>query len=154
MIELDIKKKLRAATGNMELSVKACGKARRIGDLHGESGSGKTSILRMLAGLMVPDSGKIAVGHEIWYESGSKILLPPQKRQVGFVFQDYALFPHYDRPAEPGVCLESQAGCFNRRRADRHHGAISPATTTPCNAFRWSTAAVALARALLDGLQS
>jgi molybdate transport system ATP-binding protein len=62
--------------------------------LYGESGAGKTSTLRMLAGLMAPDSGRIAVGGKTWFDPASGVNLRPQQRGLGFVFQDYALFPH------------------------------------------------------------
>lgn len=61
--------------------------------LYGPSGAGKTTLLRMIAGLEKPDSGSIRVGDEIWFDSAQQINLPPQKRSIGFVFQDYALFP-------------------------------------------------------------
>jgi len=60
----------------------------------GPSGSGKTTLLRMLAGLEKPEEGSIEVKGEAWYDSKRGINLPPQKRDVGFVFQDYALFPN------------------------------------------------------------
>lgn len=60
----------------------------------GESGSGKTTILKLIAGLVQPDSGNISIPGSVWYNSEKKIDLPVQKRKVGFVFQDYALFPH------------------------------------------------------------
>ncbi|MEI6078526.1 MAG: ABC transporter ATP-binding protein [Verrucomicrobiota bacterium] len=62
--------------------------------LFGASGSGKTTILRCLAGLETPDDGEITLGDEVWFKKIRKILLPPRKRGVGFVPQDYALFPH------------------------------------------------------------
>lgn len=62
--------------------------------IFGKSGAGKTSILRILSGLEEADSGYIRVGEEIWYDSSKGINLPPQKRRIGFVFQNYALFPH------------------------------------------------------------
>ncbi|MEI8288252.1 MAG: ABC transporter ATP-binding protein [Verrucomicrobiota bacterium] len=62
--------------------------------LFGASGSGKTTMLRCLAGLEIPDEGKIMFGHETWYQKSGNILLPPRNRGVGFVPQDYALFPH------------------------------------------------------------
>lgn len=62
--------------------------------IYGESGSGKTSLLRMLAGLMKPETGRILVNGQAWFDSEKHINLTPQKRKIGFVFQDYALFPN------------------------------------------------------------
>jgi molybdate transport system ATP-binding protein len=94
MIEIDIIKPLYTADGIINLKVN---KKINKGDfltLFGKSGSGKTTLLRILAGLETPKSGKIVVDKEIWFDSSKKINLPPQKRNVGFVFQDYALFPN------------------------------------------------------------
>ena len=62
--------------------------------LMGHSGSGKTSVLRMIAGIITPDEGFIKVGQQTFFDSTNKINLSIQERRVGFVFQDYALFPH------------------------------------------------------------
>ena len=62
--------------------------------IFGESGVGKTTLLRMIAGLETPDSGTIEMDGIIWFDSQKGINLPPQKRGVGFVFQNYALFEH------------------------------------------------------------
>lgn len=62
--------------------------------LFGPSGCGKSTILRCLAGLERPESGIIASGSECWFDSSKKINLSPQHRDVGFFFQDFALFPH------------------------------------------------------------
>ncbi|MDD5372714.1 MAG: ATP-binding cassette domain-containing protein [Sulfurimonas sp.] len=94
MIKINIKKKLNTADGEILLQVN---KEIQNGDflaLFGKSGSGKTTLLRIIAGLEVPDSGKIIVDNEVWFDSEKGINLPPQKRNVGFVFQDYALFPN------------------------------------------------------------
>jgi len=62
--------------------------------LYGTSGAGKTSTLRMLAGLMQPDSGYIQIHGKAWFDSDKKINFAPQQRDVGLMFQDYALFPN------------------------------------------------------------
>lgn len=62
--------------------------------LVGESGAGKTTVLRLLAGLLQPDGGRIAVESAVWFDSTRGELLPAWRRPVGYVAQDYALFPH------------------------------------------------------------
>ncbi len=62
--------------------------------LFGPSGAGKSSILRFVSGLSTADNGSIQNGNDIWFDKQNNINLPPQYRSVGFVFQDYALFPH------------------------------------------------------------
>jgi molybdate transport system ATP-binding protein len=62
--------------------------------LFGPSGSGKTTLLRMLAGLERPDAGSIVFRERAWFDAARAIHLPPQQRRAGFLFQDYALFPH------------------------------------------------------------
>lgn len=89
MIEFSLKKELFGVNENMELNVKISFKSGSFISLSGESGSGKTTILRCLAGLEKAD-GFIKVDDEIWQDEN--IFLSPQKRRIGFVFQDYALF--------------------------------------------------------------
>ncbi len=60
----------------------------------GPSGSGKTTLLRVIAGLETPDQGSITVGDKVWVNTGNRKFLSSQKRKVGMVFQDYALFEH------------------------------------------------------------
>ena len=62
--------------------------------LIGPSGAGKTTIIRMLAGLEKPDAGKIVYGDKVLFDSEQGVCLEPQKRNLGYVFQDYTLFPH------------------------------------------------------------
>ena len=62
--------------------------------LLGPSGCGKTTLLRMIAGLETPDSGEIWFEDRCVFSSEKKINLPPEKRGLGFVFQDFALWPH------------------------------------------------------------
>lgn len=62
--------------------------------LFGPSGAGKSTLLRVLAGLERPESGTIRFGDETWCDSERRIWLPPQERDIGLMFQEYALFPH------------------------------------------------------------
>ncbi len=94
MIELDIRKRLHTAGGDMNLQLQLDIADGALLTLYGPSGAGKTSTLRLLAGLMKPDNGTITVDGETWFDSGKKIDLAPQRRQIGYVFQDYALFPN------------------------------------------------------------
>ncbi len=64
--------------------------------LVGESGSGKSTTLRLIAGLARPDRGRIALGDEVWFDGDGGRDLPAWRRAVGWVPQDYALFPHLD----------------------------------------------------------
>ena len=94
MIRFRLEKRLHAAQGEILLAVDMeIGYGESVA-VYGGSGAGKTTLLRMLAGLTTPDAGVIEADGEIWFDSGRKINLPPQRRRVGFVFQDYAPFPH------------------------------------------------------------
>jgi ABC-type sulfate/molybdate transport systems ATPase subunit len=62
--------------------------------LVGPSGAGKTSLLRAVSGLEHPRAGRIALGEELWFDAGRKLHLSPEQRRVGYLPQDYALFPH------------------------------------------------------------
>ncbi|MCB0874804.1 MAG: ABC transporter ATP-binding protein [Solirubrobacterales bacterium] len=69
------------------------GRGERLA-LVGPSGSGKSTLLRLIAGLLDPDAGLISLGGEPWFDSGAGKNVPAERRGIGFVFQDYALFPH------------------------------------------------------------
>ena len=62
--------------------------------LVGPSGAGKSSVLRAVAGLLRPDRGRIALGDHVWLDAERRLDVPPERRPVGLVFQEYALFPH------------------------------------------------------------
>jgi len=62
--------------------------------LSGRSGSGKTTILSILAGLLRPDRGRIRLDSTVLFDSAAKVDLPPEARRIGYLFQDYLLFPH------------------------------------------------------------
>lgn len=65
----------------------------------GASGAGKSSLLRLIAGLEKPRTGRIVVDGQVWADTAQKLFLPPQRRSVGFVFQDFALFEHMSAAA-------------------------------------------------------
>jgi molybdate transport system ATP-binding protein len=94
MINFSLQKTLHTAEGEMQLNVQAHIESGKFVSLYGASGAGKTSILRMLAGFMKPDNGFITVNNAVWYNAAEKRHLDPQHRRIGFVFQDYALFPN------------------------------------------------------------
>jgi len=62
--------------------------------LVGPSGAGKTTVLRVIAGLVRPEHGAVSVGDDLWLDTRTGVSLPPERRSVGLVFQEYALFPH------------------------------------------------------------
>lgn len=86
-----------------------------ITTLLGASGAGKTTTLRLVAGIARPDEGAIGVGGRVLFDSEAGVDLPIQRRRVGFVFQDYALFPHLS--AEQNVAFGVKAADGGARRA-------------------------------------
>ena len=94
MIEVQLKKYLHTSEGKRRLSVEHEFPSNAITAICGKSGSGKTTLLRMIAGLTVADAGFIRVKGKRWFDSNENYHLQPQKRNVGFLFQDYALFPN------------------------------------------------------------
>jgi molybdate transport system ATP-binding protein len=94
MMSCHLRKRLQAASGEIELQLDLDLAPGTLLGLYGASGAGKTSTLRMLAGLMRPDAGQIVVNEKVWLDTDRGIDLSPRNRSVGFVFQDYALFPN------------------------------------------------------------
>ncbi|WP_273447032.1 ABC transporter ATP-binding protein [Neolewinella agarilytica] len=94
MISLQVRKSLNAAGGEMLLQLDLRVERGELVTLYGPSGAGKTSTLRMLAGLLPPQSGQIRVNGKAWFDAEAGINLPPGQRNIGYVFQDYALFPN------------------------------------------------------------
>ncbi|ELK3804115.1 sulfate/molybdate ABC transporter ATP-binding protein [Campylobacter jejuni] len=94
MIKIDIKLPINTAKDKKQLELNTCLKANEITAIFGESGAGKTTLLKIIAGLIKPEFGRIEVGDELWLDTQKNINLAIQKRKIGFVFQDYALFPN------------------------------------------------------------
>ncbi len=94
MISIDIEKKLKTHQGQQVLKIAQQFPSGSITKIYGPSGAGKTTFLKIIAGFIKPEKGTITVDNITWLDTASKTFLPPQKRMVGFVFQDYALFPN------------------------------------------------------------
>ncbi|MBU0995579.1 MAG: molybdenum ABC transporter ATP-binding protein [Proteobacteria bacterium] len=90
MIDIKLRKKQGAFKINAEFKSGVTG----VTALFGQSGAGKTSVINMIAGLDIPDSGYIRVNQNPLFDAQKHINLPPQKRKIGYVFQDGRLFPH------------------------------------------------------------
>jgi molybdate transport system ATP-binding protein len=84
--------------------------------LFGPSGAGKTTVLRLLAGLDRPDAGTIRHGDAVWADAARGTFVPPQRRRVGYLFQEYALFPHLSVAGNVGYGL---AGLGRAEREER-----------------------------------
>lgn len=94
MISIDIEKKLKGYGGQQWLKVKREFATGSVVSIYGPSGAGKTSFLKIIAGLVQPEKGLIKVDSALWLDTSCNASLSPQKRKAGFVFQDYALFPN------------------------------------------------------------
>ena len=90
MLEVRIRKRLREFDLEMAFGVQA-GETLVI---IGPSGAGKTTILGQIAGLLSPDAGRIVVGDRVLFDSDQRVNVPPERRHLGYVLQEYALFPH------------------------------------------------------------
>jgi len=89
-LEVDIIKRL----PEFDLEISFTCKKGQLSVFVGPSGAGKTTLIRIIAGLERPDQGRIAYDGEIWVDTEQGIFLTPQRRRLGYVFQEYTLFPH------------------------------------------------------------
>jgi len=94
MIDISIQKTLKAGHHQLPLDVKLQVETGSVTAIHGPSGAGKTTFLKIVAGLVTPASGHIKINNDVWFDASVGINLTPQERHVGFVFQNYALFPN------------------------------------------------------------
>lgn len=90
-LHIQVNKQLGAMALNVDLHVPATG----ITAIFGRSGSGKTSLINLISGLITPDDGQIRLPHRVLFHAQQKISLPVEQRKIGYVFQDARLFPHY-----------------------------------------------------------
>lgn len=93
MLTLSVKKVPGKGQFKLDLDL-ALERGTRRAIFFGPSGAGKSLTFQIIAGLVRPDSGTVSVGGRLFLATAQKVDLPPQKRRVGFMFQDYALFPH------------------------------------------------------------
>lgn len=94
MLTLSLTRRLAGRSAPLALAIDVKAADASMVALFGPSGAGKTTVLRMLAGLTRPDSGRIEVNGQVWFDAAAGIDLPPQQRAIGMMFQDYALFPN------------------------------------------------------------
>ncbi len=103
--------------GPIPLDAELCCEAGKVLALVGPSGSGKSTILRCIAGLYGPEQGKVMCSSSIWLDTKRRICLPPQRRRVGMLFQDFALFPHLSALSNVCIALEDLPHSARTRRA-------------------------------------
>jgi len=120
--------------------------------LFGPSGAGKSTVLDCVAGLLKPDDGRIVAGQRIFFDRGATLDLPPNRRNVGYVFQDLALFPHLTTEAN----IEYGLARHSSRKRKELSAAISQSlgishlrTRVPGQISGGEKQRVALARALV-----
>ena len=120
--------------------------------LVGPSGAGKTSLMRILAGLMRPQQGRVEVGGEVWCDTAQGLFLPPQRRHIGLVFQNYALMPHLDALANVALSLLHLPHAERMKQArhwlDHVHLSVEQQVRRPAALSGGQQQRVAVARAL------
>lgn len=116
-IDIKIKKTLHSPHRQFHLDVQMSSNHQRI-VIMGPSGSGKSLTLKAIAGLMPLENGHIYLGDTILFDATAGINLKPQARKIGFLFQDYALFPHLNVRQNIGFALHR--GWLNPRFQENH----------------------------------
>ena len=115
-LDFHIRMQLEAPGRRFELDVSLQAAARRV-VIFGESGAGKSLTLRAIAGLLRPDAGWLRMDGETLFDSTRGVDISPQRRRMGYVFQDYALFPHLT--VRQNIAFALSAGLFNPSRRHR-----------------------------------
>ncbi len=116
-VDLHLQKELRAADRVFSLDITLASDSQRI-VLYGPSGSGKSLTLKAIAGLMRPDSGHIRIQGRTLFDSTQGIDVRVQERNVAYLFQDYALFPHLT--VAQNIAFGLARGSVNLRRPAEH----------------------------------
>ena len=150
MLRVEARTRLGALTLDAALSVEA----GRCLALAGPSGAGKTSILRVAAGLLRPEHGAVACGEEVWLDTARGIDLAPERRGCGYVFQEYALFGHLRAWQNVAYPLTGMPRRARRERAQElleRFGIGALADARPRTLSGGERQRVALARALARG---
>jgi molybdate transport system ATP-binding protein len=111
LVQVDVEKELVSRGRSFKLKA-AFSSEEQFVVLFGPSGSGKTLTLQSVAGLVAPDAGRIALNGRVLFDSKRGIDIPARSRGVGFLFQDYALFPHLSVAENVGFAIK---GCFRLR---------------------------------------
>ncbi len=136
--------------GDFELDLSLDVPAEGCLALVGPSGSGKSSLLRCVAGLSRPDAGRVACGDELWSDAERDTFVPPEERRCGFLFQDYALFPHLNAWRNVAYGVRGTSSERNARALDLldRLGLADRAEAKPRTLSGGERQRVALARAL------
>ncbi|MDR2859499.1 MAG: ATP-binding cassette domain-containing protein [Mediterranea sp.] len=103
MIYLNVEQMMLTSGGKRKLMLDISIPNQELIALYGKSGAGKTTLLRIIAGLLKPDKGIIKIDDRVIFDSAQHINVSPQKRNIGFMFQDYALFPNMS--VEQNICF-------------------------------------------------
>jgi len=151
VLQVRVRRRLASKAGEFELDADFAA-PQGITILFGPSGAGKTTLLDAIAGLSVPDEGRIAVGERVLFDSQKKITIPATQRKIGYVFQDLALFPHISAESNIAYGLGNiDKGERKRRVTDALQSlCISHlATRRPSQISGGERQRVALARALV-----
>lgn len=112
LLDLDISKTMRSGQREFNLQLKYASNGNRLVIL-GPSGSGKSLLLQMIAGLLTPDRGYLKLAGRTLFDQQQRINLTPQQRQLAFLFQNYALFPHLN--VRQNIAFGLRRGVFNPR---------------------------------------
>ena len=112
-LDIDIRKTLRSGERVFQLNARFSAEGQRV-VVVGASGAGKSQLLRAIAGLMRPGSGHVRIDGQTLFDAQTRVNLPPQARNVAYLFQDYALFPHLS--VRQNIAFGLARGWFNPRR--------------------------------------